>query len=556
MARIQRRASERLRCRPARQRWSQTPGGAESLPSRHACYPAAVTGDGPRRGLVLLLLSGLVGASSVARAEGPPGPHAEPPPGESHPREDAQEEVARPTALQLRYVLEGIEIEGNDRTAERVVLRFVPFEAGDTLDVSDPELALTRYRLLGTGYFSAVRLRLRKGQERGHAVLVIDVVERNTLVLENVWMGIAADEDTEGHAKPLSPFVGIEAAETNLLGSGILVGAGLATAADQWGAQARFADPAFLGSGWALDASFHLYDARDFFGNRQVSFESPLLDQRSVTDYAIVDYTRVGGTVGAGHDLATSTQLQLEYRLEGVDAIVPTIASHLRGDTREPIDFAMLPGWSILSSLRASLVYDTRDAPFLTTQGSLASVRVDLGLPPLGSSYGYAKLELGFQHWWRLPWDHVVSFSSQLGAIGGDAPFFEKFYVGDFTDLLPDRLLGLTPDRRQPPNYLGTDIVEVRYGEYAARVQGEYRIPIYQGHGSIYGVDAFGSVGLWGVAGQRELTDPPSGYEGARCVPIDFTYNLGVRLETNAGGFVVAFSNLLGMLPAHGGDRQ
>ena len=52
----------------------------------------------------------------------------------------------------------------------------------------------------------------------------------------------------------------------------------------------------------------------------------------------------------------------------------------------------------------------------------------------------------------------------------GDAPLFEKFYVGDFTDLLPDRVLDLNFDRRAAPNFLGTDIVEVRYGQYAAKI--------------------------------------------------------------------------------------
>jgi len=456
----------------------------------------------------------------------------------------------------LRYTLAAIEIRGNRRTAERVVRRCVPFTPGDQLAVDDPALELMRYRLLGTGFFSSVRLSMRKGRRRGEAVLVIDLVERNTIVLENVWMGIAADEDTDGNAEPLSPYLGIQAAETNLAGIGITLGAGIGVAADQWSLRSRFADPSFLGSPWMLTASLHYADARDFFGNTQVSFESPLLQQREVTDYAVVSYSRFGGTLGTGRDLTVSTKLLFDYRLEWIDAIVPIMASHVRGRTREPIDFNILPGHSFVSAVSAALVFDTRDGPFLPTRGTLASLRVDLGLEPLGSSYNYQKIELGFQHWWTLPWRHVISLQAQLGAIAGDPPFFEKFYVGDFTDLLPDRILGLNPDRRQPPNYLGTDIVEVRYGDYAARLQGEYRIPIYSGGGAIYGIDVFAAAGLYGVASRAEFSDPPSGYEGAERVPIDLTYNLGLRFETYVGGFTVAFSNLLGLLPARGGDRK
>jgi outer membrane protein insertion porin family len=457
---------------------------------------------------------------------------------------------------ELRYSLEGIEIRGNLRTADRVVLRYVPFAEGDVLDVGDPELELLRYRLLGTGFFSEARVSLRKGSGRGRVVLVIDVVERNTLILENIVMGVAADENEEGESDPISPFLGVQAAETNLAGTGITLGAGFGVAADQFSLRARFADPAFAGSSWMLTASLFFVDARDFFGNKQVTFESPQLDQDAPTDYAVVDYQRFGGTIGVGHDLGLTTRLLVEYGLERVDAVVPTVASHVRGDTREPIEFDILPGVSVLSILRAELVHDTRDAPFLPTQGWLAVLRGTVGVEPLGSSYGYGKIEANVAHWWRLPFHHVVSIEGRLGAIAGDAPFFEKFYVGDYTDLLPDRVLGLNPDRRQPPNYLGTDIVEVRYGDYAARLEGEYRIPLYSGHESVYGVDAFGSTGIYLVAGRREITDPPSGYDGAGLVPVDLTYNLGLRVETFIGGFSIAFSNLLGLLPARGGGRK
>lgn len=488
---------------------------------------------------------GTWGLCRPAHAQGPAATDAKP-----------QASTDSPTPVRVRYSLEGIEVRGNQRTADRVVLRFIPFERGDALDVLDPELELTRYRLLGTGFFSSVRLSLRKGQKRGAAVLVVDVVERNTLIIENVSMGIAADEDTEGNSQPLSPFVGLQAAETNLAGTGITLGAGIGIAADQWALRAHFADPHFASSSWQVHVGLLYNDARDFFGAKQVSFESPLLEQTTVTDYAVVSYRRFGGWLGAGHDLSLSTKVLFDYRLEAVDAVVPHAASHVRGQTREPIDFDILPGTSVLSALRSALVYDTRDRPFLPTLGTLGTLRGTLGLKPLGSSYNFQKLELSLQHWWQLPWQHIISLQGMVGAVAGDAPFFEKFYVGDFSDLLPDRVLGLNPDRRQPPNYLGTDIVEVRYGDYAARLQAEYRIPFYSGRDAVYGIDFFAAAGIYGVATKRDFDAPPSGYTEYERVPIDLTYNLGLRVETYIGGFSVGFSNLLGLLPARGGNRK
>lgn len=470
----------------------------------------------------------------------------------------ASSSVAAPPSprVRVRYTLEGIEVRGNRRTAARVILHYVKLRAGDILNVDDPEVELTRYRLLGTGFFTSVQLSLRKGSKRGAAVLVIEVVERNTFIVQGLSLGIAADEDTAGNARPLSAFVGVQVAETNLAGAGVTLGAGVGIAADQLSLRTRFLDPAFAGTSWSAAVSLLYTDARDFFGNRAVLFESPLLEQREVTDYAVVGYKRFGATLGTGHDLSISSQLLIDYHLEQIDATVPTVASHIRGDRREPIDFSIPGGKSVLSSLRATLIYDTRDSPFLSTRGTLLSASITAAIPPLGSDYNFQKLELAAQRWWTLPWKHVVRLEAYAGGVAGDAPPFEKFYVGDFTDLLPDRLLDLAPDRRQPPNFLGTDIIEVRYGDFAAKLEGEYRIPLYVGRGSIYGIDLFGAAGIYSVATRRELTDPPPIYAGFARLPIDLTYNIGLRVDSSVGGLTLAFSNLLGFIPARGGERK
>jgi outer membrane protein insertion porin family len=455
----------------------------------------------------------------------------------------------------LRYALEGIELLGNTRTASRVILRYVRFREGDILDVNDPELTLTRYRLLGTGFFSSVQLSLRRGSRHGSAVLVIEVTERNTFVIQNLWLGIAGDEDTAGNARPRSAFVGLMAAETNLAGTGTSLGGGVGFAAEQLALRLVFETPALAGTGWSVLASALYNDARDFFGNRAVSFESPSMESHTGTDDAVVTYKRAGATLGTGHDLGVSSQFSLDYHLERILATVPTGASHLRGDRREPIDFLILPGKSVVSSLRATVSYDTRDTPILTTRGTLALATVTVGVLPFGSDYSFQRIELSAQRWLRLPWQHVIRASAFAGGIAGDAPFFEKFYVGDFTDLLPDRVLDLAPDRRQPLNLFGTDIIEVRYGDFAARLEGEYRIPIYAGRSAVYAIDVFGSGGVYAVASRREFTDPPSGYTGLRRLPVDITYNLGVRVDTSIGGATVAFSNLLGLFPSRRGGK-
>jgi outer membrane protein assembly factor BamA len=456
-----------------------------------------------------------------------------------------------PTALAVRYTLEGVEVRGNTHTRARVVLRFVPFKQGDVFDVDDPEVELSRYRLLGTGFFRDVQFSLRRGSSRGLVVLVIDVVERNTIVLNDVRMGISADADKDGNKRPLTAYAGIDVAETNLLGTGITLGSAMAVAEHQLALRVRFLDPAFLGSSWMVSGTLLYNDALDYFGNANVYKDDP---QGGISSQsAVVSYSRFGGSLGVGRDLSLATQFWLNYRLESVNASYPYEASQQRGFATEPIDFSIIRGPSLLSTLRATLDYDTRDQPFLPTRGWHASVTAEVGLVPAGSDYNYQRMEVEASHWWHLPWhDHVLRLDLFAGAISGFAPFFEQYYVGDLSDFLPSRVLGVNFDRRPAPNFLGTDIVEVHYGKYAFKFSGEYRIPLFRGHRSIYGIDLFASAGIYGLAGDRDITSPPVGYTGWSQIPVDLTGNLGFRMDTNAGGFVFAFSNALGFAPVRG----
>jgi outer membrane protein insertion porin family len=465
----------------------------------------------------------------------------------STPAPGAPAESSVEQATPLRYILEGIELRGNERTRARVVLRYLPFRQGEVFDVDDPRVELARYRLLGTGFFRDVQFSLRKGTRRGSVVLVVELVERNTLVVNNVWMGLSADADTHGRARPLRAYMGLDVAETNLAGTGMTLGSALGLAQDQFALRVRFLDPAFLATEWMVDLSLLYNDANDFFGNAGVR-ASP-----QVTNSAVVQYRRFGGSLGVGRDLSVSSQVWARYRLESIDAAPPLAASHVRGGEREPILIDIIRGQSVLSSISGTLQFDTRDHPFLPTQGWFSTLTGEFSLLPLGSHYDYQRIDVYASHWWKLPWHrHVVRLELFVGTITGDAPFFEQYYVGDFSDFLPARVLGLNFDRRASPNLLGTSIEEVRYGQYAAKIKGEYRVPLYRGHHSIYGIDLYGSAGIFGLAHRRDLLNPPRNYSGMAQVPVDVTADIGVRMDTTVGGMALSFSNVLGFIPIRG----
>src|SRR5262249_50909734 len=164
-----------------------------------------------------------------------------------------------------------------------------------------------------------------------------------------------------------------DAAETNLVGTGITLGGAVGIGQDQVAIRMRFFDPAFLGTGWMTSASILYNDARDFFGNKSVLYQGVDPADASIPS-AVGRYKRFGGNIGAGHDLSVATQLWFDVRMEKIDAELPLAASHLRGLDREPITFNVVGGNSILSALRARLVHDTRDEPILPTRGSYVSI--------------------------------------------------------------------------------------------------------------------------------------------------------------------------------------
>ena len=98
--------------------------------------------------------------------------------------------AAQAADSKLVYRLQRIEVRGNS-TRAHIIESIVRLQRGDELDPNDPAIGLTRWRLMATGWFDDVRLSLEKGHERGWVVLVVEVEERNTLVIERVVAGLS-----------------------------------------------------------------------------------------------------------------------------------------------------------------------------------------------------------------------------------------------------------------------------------------------------------------------------------------------------------------------------
>ena len=448
--------------------------------------------------------------------------------------------LARRTSDVPRYFIEAIEIRGNKKTRDAVIQAALRVRAGERLRVDDPRFVVSRYRILALGFFSDVRLRLKKGSRRGNVILVVRVKERGTIVLSDVFLGVSEATRAWG---------GLGLAEKNFLGRGIALEGAFVLGADpdvergriQQAYWARLRAP-WGGGPLELSASFLYLRGSEFF--RQSGPEG----RASPSDFLSTPYQRIGGTVGVGFDIGRWVRMQVDYRGEAITSSIPAGAVWRRPDgRRQPIRFDIESGDSVLSLISAAMEYDSRSDPILPSDGSLLRITADLSTRLFGSNYSYVKLSVNYRRYFSLPWGHVVALGIFGGVIFGEAPFFEKFFIGDLSDLVPGRSLGLNFSTLPSRDAFGTNIDGKRYESLAFMPTVEYSIPWFRGGDFAYAGDFFVRAGIFFLGSKDDLRvrDRPL----SESIPVDLTIDAGLRLDTRVGIFRVSIGNGLGRIP-------
>ncbi|MBC8133957.1 MAG: BamA/TamA family outer membrane protein [Deltaproteobacteria bacterium] len=440
-----------------------------------------------------------------------------------------------------RYTIQRIDVRGNRKTETVLILGELGLQPGDQVTASDPRVEAARIRLLSLGFFLDVHLALGKGSGRGDAVLIVEVEERGTVILNALYLGSSAATSFWG---------GMEIAENNLLGRGISLGTGfvassrpnVAEADRNLGARVRTLVPPLGGTGLMISGTGLLVSGSEFFRTTGAA------DNADPNQFVALRIQRVGGIVGVGRALTQSSRLFLDFRQEGVSSDLPTLRQRTTpsGGTA-PIDFGVHNGFSRVGSITATLDFDTRSDPLVPRGGSHVALSVEGATWNLLSNYEFLKVVLQGSFYRPTRRGHVIGFHAFGGALLGSAPLFDRFFVGDMNLMLPPRALGLNFSTQPSRDFLGTSIASHRYDNFAGRVLVEYAVPLWRRRRLIYSGDVFVALGAFGMGSKGAFRDPTR--TGLGAWPVDVTGDLGVRLDTMVGVFTLSFANALGRIP-------
>ena len=303
-----------------------------------------------------------------------------------------------------RIYVERIDIVGNKKTNDFVIRREFRVAEGDAVNAFMIERGRKRVQTLG--FFKSVALKKQPGSAPDKVVIVIDVVEDQTIDF-GVGAGYSTTEGLVGD---------ISIAERNLFGNGQWLRLKIAGSQTRFQAEAGFTEPRFLGTNVA--AGFDLF-YKDIDYTTQASYKTQ----------------RVGGAVRARYPINDEWSVGVNYTFARNK--IYDVGTNASAAIRDAI-----PGWPdststtyYTSSVGYSLFYDTRDNKKRPSSGVYYSVAQDLA--GLGGDVRYIR-SVGEARAYYPITDEITAVGRATGGIvtgwgGQDVRLLDLFYKGNET---------------------------------------------------------------------------------------------------------------------------
>jgi outer membrane protein assembly factor BamA len=352
-------------------------------------------------------------------------------------------------------------------------------------------------------------------------VLVFEFTERNTLVVSDLVLGSTGPQPVYG---------GLGLSQGNFLGLGLVLSGAFVyggAPAEQPLAPTRFAlRGAFFDPDLAL-AKLPLVFGVSALALRGEEFACADPECSAYRGHygaaPRVRYDRMGGELTFGIRPGPFERLLAGYRLERVGAERVPGSGDVPLNTDPHLAAAQIRvGRTWLSALTGTYDRDTRNDLFFPTAGTRLAVNIALGSQALGGDYEYSRYLFQLESDHELFGGHGLRLSGALGAVQGDAPFFERFYPADFAYFSIGPALG----RALELNF-STD---ARYDSYLALIGAEWGVPLWSSGPFFHrGYVAFGARWLYTAATAH------AGRTTASSTP--FSGDVALRLDTPVGTF-------------------
>jgi outer membrane protein insertion porin family len=142
---------------------------------------------------------------------------------------------------------------------------------------------------------------------------------------------------------------------------------------------------------------------------------------------------RAGGRVALGYSNSRFLSVSSEIRLEDVKIFEPRISGV------SELDSAL--GSNDIYTARFRIARDTRDSPFLTTDGSLLELVYD----QVFGEYDYPRGQINFSRYFRVNERQAITSTWKVGITGSQTPIFENYFAGGYSTLRGFGFRGASP---------------------------------------------------------------------------------------------------------------
>ncbi len=172
---------------------------------------------------------------------------------------------------------------------------------------------------------------------------------------------------------------------------------------------------------------------------------------------------RAGGSVGLGYQFTHDLTGSVNFQGQNV---------YIKNPAYPVPDLEDVLGHNQLYTLGVSLRHDTRDNPFLATEGHLISASLEETV----GSFQYPRVSMEMSQFFRIfqradrSGKHVLSLTLKAGYSGDDTPIFERYYAGGFSTIRGFAFRGVTP--RDPVYGMGVG------GDFQMLASAQYLFPI------------------------------------------------------------------------------